>query len=231
MHFRIFTIIAIISVICLPAQANAELVKIAVLSSQDFQASMKKWQSTADYLTATIPSHVFQILPYSHYPDLESDMKKNKLDFLITAKNELPRFAVKFSIMPLMTSKPMKKETSWALVRKRNLPYQLSYRVSEALLNLTARHNALKHARLAGWKLSADAEVSISPEQKVKKQVSTFIKVTTSLIMKYRSYLLAVLVSALLIFLYRKWDQYHLAQQARQHRQQDNDSSLSDTVF
>lgn len=230
MMSRFIALFALFVAITASFQANAEVVKIAVFSPQGFHLSMKQWQETANYLSAKIPAHVFQVLPYSSYSDLETDMDKNKLDFLIAAKHQLPRFAADFSILPVMNSKPLNNTTDWALVRKRLLPYQLTFNVSEALLNLPEKHKALKKAGIESWQLSADAHVAISPGQKLKKLFHTSYELVLDVLNQYWSYLLAALVSGLLIFLYHQWDRYHLAQQLKKHRQQRNDPRLSDTV-
>jgi hypothetical protein len=227
---RFIALIILFLTITASFQVNAEVVKIAVFSPQNFHVSMKQWQATANYLTAKIPAHVFQVLPYTSYSDLETDMKKNKLDFLIAAKHQLPRFATEFPIIPVMNSRSSNHTNDWALVRKRQLPYQLTFSVSEALLNLPEKHKALKQSGIAGWKISADAHVAISQGQKLKKVFHTSYELVSDVVNQYRSYILAALVSGLLIFLYQLWDRYHLAQQLKKHRQQRNDPRLSDTV-
>lgn len=232
MPFKVIAYIALFLTLALPLRLSAEVVKIGVLSSQGFHTSMKQWQATANYLTTSIPGHVFQILPYSRYADLETDMKKSKLDFLLVAKNELTRFAADFSVMPLMNATTGNYKNEWTLARKRQLPYQLTFSVSEALLNLPARHKAMKGSGLTSWQLSADAHVAISSEQKLKKLYHTSTELAFAAIKQYWTFILAILVSGLLILLYRKWDLYHSRQaKVKAHRQQSNDPSLSDTVF
>lgn len=232
MQSRVIAFVALFLSFSLPLQTNAEIVKIGVLSSQGFHSSMKQWQDTADYLTAKIPEHVFQILPYSRYPDLETDMNKNKLDFLLAAKHELPRFVADFSVMPVMNSKVVNNTEGWALVRKRQLPYQLTFSVSDALLNLPARHKALQHSGLSSWQLSGDAHIAISSNQKLKKLYNASTELVIAVLKQYWSFILAAMVSGLLILLYRKWDLYHTRQsKIKAHREQSNDPSLSDTVF
>jgi hypothetical protein len=232
MPFRVIAYLAVFFTLALPLRLSAEVVKIGVLSSQGFHTSMKQWQGTANYLTTSIPGHVFQILPYSRYADLETDMNKNKLDFLLAAKHELSRFVADFSVMPLMNSMTGKYNNEWTLTRKRQLPYQLTFSVSEALLKLPARHNAMKRSGLTSWQLSADAHVAISSEQKLKKLYNTSTELALMAVKQYWTFILAILVSGLLILLYRKWDLYHSRQaKVKAHRQQSNDPSLSDTVF
>ena len=232
MPFRVIAYVALFLTLALPLRLSAEVVKIGVLSSQGFHTSMKQWQGMANYLTTSIPGHVFQILPYSRYADLEMDMKKSKLDFLLSAKHELPRFAADFSVMPLMYATTGKYQNEWALTRKRQLPYQLTFSVSEALLKLPARHIAMKGSDLTSWKLSADTHVTISADQKLKKLYHTSSELAFAVVKQYWSFILAILVSGLLLLLYRKWDLYHSRQaKVKAHRQQTNDPSLSDTVF
>lgn len=232
MPSRVIALVALLFTLMLPFQSNAEVVKIAVLSPQTFHASMKQWQSTADYLNTKIPEHVFQVLPYSRYSDLETDMNKNKLDFLLVATHELPRFVADFSVIPVMNSTPLKNNDGWALAHKRQLPYQLTYSVSEALLNLPIKHKAMKHTGQKGWQLASNTNVAISSEQKLKQFYSTSSELVVAALKQYWSFILAGLVSMLLIFIYRKWDLYHTRQEKiKAHRQQANDPRLSDTVF
>lgn len=229
---RIIAFVALLLSLCLPLQINAEIVKIGVLSSQDFHRSMKQWKDTADYLTTKIPEHVFQILPYSRYTDLETDMNKNKLDFLLTTKPALSRFVADFSVIPVMNSKAAKNAESWVLIRKRQLPYQLIFSVSDALLNLPVKHKALHNAGFTAWQLSGDVHIEISSNQKLKKLYNTSAELMIAVLKQYWSFILATLVSGLLILLYRKWDRYHTRlSRVKAHRQQENDPSLSDTVF
>lgn len=232
MPYRIIAYITLFLTLAMPLRIHAEVVKIGVLSEQGFHSSMKQWQDTANYLTAKIPGHVFQVLPYSRYSDLKTDVNKNKLDFLLAAKHELPRFVTEFSVIPLMIAQAGKSGPEWSLTRKKQLPYQLTYSVSEALLKLPAKHNAMKRPGLSTWQLSEEAHVAISSEQKLKKLFHTSTELALGVVKQYGAYLLALLVSSLLIYLYRKWDQYHTRQaKIKEHRQQANDPSLSDTVF
>ena len=59
---------------------------------------MKQWQSTASYLSSKLPQHIFQVLPYSNTADLKTDLRKNKLDFLLTANNEVSQFVAEFAV-------------------------------------------------------------------------------------------------------------------------------------
>ena len=232
MPSRVIAFVTLLVTLCLPFQTNAEIVKIGVLSTQDFHSSMKQWKGTADYLTAKVPEHVFQVLPYSRYTDLETDMSKNKLDFLLATKPALASFVADFSVIPVMNSNAGKNADGWVLVRKRQLPYQLTFSVSEALLNLPTRHKALQLSGLTDWQLSEDAQVAISSNQKLKKLYNTSSELVVAVLNQYWSFILAALVSSLLILLYRKWDLYHTRQsKIKAHRQQANDPSLSDTVF
>lgn len=229
---RLITFIALLSTLSLPVQVNAELVKIGVLSSQDFHTSMKQWQETANYLTARIPGHVFQVLPYSRYVDLETDMNKNKLDFLLASEKELPRFVTDFSVVPLMNARTGKNAPQWSLTRKRQLPYQLTFSVSEALLKLPAKHKTLKNSGITAWQLFGDAKVAISADQKLKQLYTMSTELASAVFRKYWTIILSILVSGLLLLAYRKWDHYHARQaKVKAHRQQSNDPSLSDTVF
>lgn len=231
MRSRVIAILALLIALSFSFRSHAEVVKIAVFSNQDFHASMKQWQGTTDYLASRLPQHVFQILPYSNHADLETDLRRNKLDFVLTAKSELSPFVAEFAVIPVLNTVSSKGNTSWTLARNRQLSYQLTHSISDALLKLPSKHKAFKTSAITGWKLSGDSQVAISPGQKLKKLYNTFVELVATLFNQYWSLLLAALVSALLIFVYHKWDRYHRQQQVKKHREQQNDPSLSDTVF
>ena len=65
-------------------QTQADVIKIGAYATQGFQADMKKWQPTADYLTQQLPNHYFQVLPYSNIDELHADAARGKFDFILT---------------------------------------------------------------------------------------------------------------------------------------------------
>ena len=90
----------------------------------------------------------------------------------------------------------------------------------------------MQHSGLTAWQLSGDAHIAISSNQKLKKLYNTSYELVVTVLKQYWSFILAALVSGLLILLYRKWDLYHTRQsKIKAHREQENDPSLSDTVF
>jgi hypothetical protein len=233
MRFRITIILSLLLTACIaPNILHAEVVKIGVLAPQGFHSSMTQWQSTSDYLSSQMPQHVFQILPYSRFSDIKTDLKKNKLDFLLVKKSELPRFVTDFSLRPLLNTKPGANNTSWTLARNTQLPYQLIYSITDVLLKLPANHQAISLSGFKGWELSSDEQVAISSTQQLTKLYNTAFALTKAAIKQYWALMLAGILSALLIVLYRKWDRYHIRRaQVKQHSQQSRDPSLSDTVF
>lgn len=231
MQSRVYAVLALLLVLSFPFRASAEVVKIAVYSSQDFHASMKQWQSTADYLAVKLPKHVFQVLPYSNYSDLQVDLRKNKLDFVLTAKDEIPQLVAEFAVIPVLNSSSANQDKAWTLAQNPGLPYHLIYSISHALLKLPANHSALKQPAIGSWQLSGDGQVAISSSQKLLRLYNNTVELVSALFKQYWTFLLACLLSCVLILLYRKWDHYHRAQQVKKHRQQDNDPRLSDTVF
>ena len=230
MQSRVFVVLALLITLSFSLRSHAEVVKIAVLSTQDFHASMKQWQSTANYLSSKLPQHVFQVLPYSNTADLKTDLRKNKLDFLLTGNSELSQFVAEFAFIPVLNAGSKKQQNQWVLSRNKQLSYQLTYSISDVLLKLPASHKALKQSAIANWTLS-DNTVSISSSQKVQQLYTTSAELAAALFKQYWSILLAILLSGLLILAYQKWDRYHREQLVKKHRAQRNDPSLSDTVF
>lgn len=217
----------LLSLILLIPVSHADVIKIGVLSDKDFRTTMKAWDGTADYLKQQLPQHVFQILPYSKQSDLVIDLEKNKLDFLLTGKQNLAPIVADFPFVPILNAK--NNTTQWVLARHHNMPYTVTYSITDALLKLSARHQA--KAGYITWKLASNTEIQLSTRQKIKQLYNQLCILTGEILNKYWAIFIAALLSATLILLYRQWDRYHTRiAEVNKHRQQPRDPNLSNTV-
>ena len=221
-------LVLLLSLTMVPLISHAEVVKIGVLSGQNFRTTMKEWRSTATYLKQQLPQHVFQILPYSQQSDLVTDLEKNKLDFLLTKKHDLAQLMADFSLNPILNVE--KNTAQWILAHSYNLPSTVAYSITDALLKLPANHPAKAGYPL--WTLASNTEVQLSTQQQLKASYNQLMALALEMLNQYWALLFAALLSALQILLYRKWDRYHTRiTEVKKHQQQHRDPSLSDTVF
>jgi signal transduction histidine kinase len=74
-----------IAIYCLPSQVFAakQDIKIGVLAYRGIEQCHNEWNSTADYLTAVIPEHVFKIIPLS-FDKVNTAVTNREIDFIIT---------------------------------------------------------------------------------------------------------------------------------------------------
>ena len=209
------------SLMALTTQAvHAEVIKIGIFSDQNFRTTMKEWGSTSSYLKQQLPQHVFQILPYSHYSDLVTDLKKHKLDLVLTKQQELSQLMTTFTLTPVLNVE--KNTTQWILSHNQGLPHSITNSISAVLL---------KPSTQTQWSLSTRAEIQLSTQQQAKQIYNQTMVLSENILKQYWTLLVAALLSALLILLYRQWDRYHRAAEVKKHKQQAFDASLSDTVF
>lgn len=212
----------------MPLISHAEVIKIGVFSSQSFRATIEEWASITTYLKQQLPQHVFQILPYSQQSDLVTDLEKNKLDFLLTRKHDMAQLMAGFSLNPILNVE--KNTTQWILARSYNLPYTVTYSITDALLKLPANRQA--KTGYPRWTLASNTEVQLSTQQQFKQLYNQLAALAAEMLNQYWTLLMAALMSAILILLYRKWDRHHTRiTDVKKHQQQPRDPSLSDTVF
>ena len=86
--------------------AGAEtIVNIGVRAHSGIEKAIIKWQPTAEYLSNQIPGYKFKILPYIEIPELENNIRKNNLDFILTNPSSYVEMEVKFGIKRIATLK------------------------------------------------------------------------------------------------------------------------------
>lgn len=200
--------------------ASAEVIKIGVFSGDNFTQSMKKWQPTASFLKQQMPEHVFQVLPYSDYNHLSTDLARNKLDMLLTESSNMAEVMSEYSLFPIV------RHGSWTLARNTQLSASLANLVSAKLLKYPGEHKKLY------WQLIGSGEIELSVMQSLSAWVRQAGHDVFLFLKAYLNLLIACLVASLLIFSYRHWDRYHMEKsQAEQHRQQPHNEELNNSVF
>ncbi|MGD8526198.1 MAG: hypothetical protein PVJ63_08105 [Thioalkalispiraceae bacterium] len=227
MSKKIAAFVFLLNLVITPICAHSEVIKIGVLSQQNFRSTMQGWATTSHYLGRQLPQHVFQILPYSRQADLVTDLARNKLDFLLTGKQPLTELMTDFSLNPILNVE--KNTRQWILSSSHNLPDALILSITEALLK-----PARKQKELVGgqWTRVSHSEIQLSFQQQLQQVYNQSVTTLSSILARYWTLLIAVLVSSLLILLYRQWDRYHTrVTEVKKHRQQSHDPGLNDTVF
>lgn len=229
MPHRLTTIFALLlSLSLFSSLSQAEIIKIGVLSDENFRTSIKQWSTTSKYLKQQLPQHVFQVLPYSLQADILTDLRKNKLDFVISRETELSALLADFSLQPVLHME--KNHVEWILAHNQNLTDTLNYLVTHALLQQPAsRQTGPGNSQ---WALLGNTNIQLSTTQQLKQVYNQSISLATGALNQHWTLLVAALLSAILILIYRKWDRHNTRlTEINKHRQQPRDPKLSDTVF
>jgi len=100
--------------------AAEERVRIGVLANRGLEDAMKRWRATADYLTAQIPGHRFEIIPLD-FDALTESVAQNKLEFAVTNSGEYVELQVSHEVRRIATLK-----TCEAVARSRRLAASFS---------------------------------------------------------------------------------------------------------
>lgn len=89
-----------------PAAAEQRPVLIGVLSFRPIEQTLKQWTPTAEYLSRSIPGHVFKVLPMN-YPDLDRAVREGRLDFIFTNPDHFVLLRDQTSLAPILTVMPL----------------------------------------------------------------------------------------------------------------------------
>ena len=79
---------------------------IGVLSFRPIEQTYRQWTPTAEYLSRSIPGHVFQVVPLN-YPDLDRAAKEGRLDFVFTNPDHFVLLRNQTSLAPILTVMPL----------------------------------------------------------------------------------------------------------------------------
>jgi len=82
--------------------AQAEKLRIGVLTLEPPHETMARWGATADLLNARLPLHSFEIVPLS-YDDLNSAVRQHEIDFVFTNPEHYVVLRNVYGISPLAT--------------------------------------------------------------------------------------------------------------------------------
>ena len=197
----------------------ADVVKIGVLSQQDFHVSMKKWQKVADYLQSQQPGQHFQVLPYRQQADVAVELAKGKLDFVLANKEQIQQLAVEHELVPIL-----KNSKSTMIMTYTNVAsYPVAYKVTNQLLQAN---------KLAGaWELQESGKEVVSLELQTSKLLHNGKLVLTEVYQSYGNIILAVLISLLLFLGIHKWNTYQQRIKLLAERKKQTATQFVDTVF
>jgi len=90
------------------ALAQQPVVGIAVLAHRGEAAALKNWQATADYLTRTIPTHRFVIVPLKNAP-LGLAVAGQKVDFVLTNPGSYVMLESKYGVTRMLTMRYLRQ--------------------------------------------------------------------------------------------------------------------------
>lgn len=81
-------------------------VKIAVLAFRGEDAALRKWQPTADYLSAQVPGHVFRIVTLS-LSEMMDVVANGSVDFILTNPGNYVEHEARHGVVRIATLKPL----------------------------------------------------------------------------------------------------------------------------
>ncbi|HEY9164286.1 MAG TPA: PhnD/SsuA/transferrin family substrate-binding protein, partial [Magnetovibrio sp.] len=81
-------------------------VTIAVLAFRGEDAALRKWQPTADYLSAQIPGHVFRIITLS-LSEMMDVVERGSVDFILTNPGNYVEHEARHGVVRIATLKPI----------------------------------------------------------------------------------------------------------------------------
>ncbi|MDI6725777.1 MAG: PhnD/SsuA/transferrin family substrate-binding protein, partial [Smithellaceae bacterium] len=83
-YMRLIVIVIMLTLFLFPSIAAArQIARIGVLANLGKETARKMWTPTADYLTASIPTHSFMILPLG-FEEISGAVKRGDADFVLT---------------------------------------------------------------------------------------------------------------------------------------------------
>ena len=105
-HMGLILRVGLILLAFLAPAAAEQPVRIGVLSYRPVAQTLQQWAPTAEYLSRSIPGHVFQVLPMN-YPDLDRAVKEGQLDFVLTNPDHFVLLRNQTSLAPILTIMPL----------------------------------------------------------------------------------------------------------------------------
>lgn len=83
------------------------VMKVGVLSKEDTQLTMSKWQPTMDYLSQTIPGYRFEAVPAS-FEEIRKIAKNNEVDFYLINSGMYVEFEADYGVNRIATLKNLR---------------------------------------------------------------------------------------------------------------------------
>lgn len=90
------------------ALSNPPEIGIAVLAHRGESAALKNWQATADYLTRTIPTHRFVIVPLMN-ATLSPVVAEQKVDFVLTNPGSYVTLESQYGVTRMLTMRYLRQ--------------------------------------------------------------------------------------------------------------------------
>ena len=85
-----------------PAQATPSVINIGVLAFRSKEKTLQKWDKLAKNLSASIPNHIFNVVPLN-YPKLEAAITEKTIDFVLTNPGHYVKLEALYNITRLAT--------------------------------------------------------------------------------------------------------------------------------
>ena len=105
-HMGLVLRVCLILLAFLAPAAAEEPVLIGVLSFRPIEQTLQQWTPTVEYLSRSIPGHVFKVLPMN-YPDLDRAVREGRLDFVFTNPDHFVLLRNQTSLAPILTIMPL----------------------------------------------------------------------------------------------------------------------------
>ena len=86
----------------LPSPAAEEVVRVGVLSHRGFEATLKSWSPTAEYLSNSVPGYKFRIVPLG-FDEVDPSVRYGQIDFLLVNSGIYVNMEVKYRVSRIAT--------------------------------------------------------------------------------------------------------------------------------
>ncbi len=87
----------------LSGNAVSSEIRIALRAHSGAQQALDKWQSTADYLTKTIPEHQFVMVPFENNSSLNQAVSQREFHFTLTNPASSVEHIIRYNTQPIVT--------------------------------------------------------------------------------------------------------------------------------
>lgn len=102
MNYKNPVIVLILLLSVLPALADEQMVRIGVLSHRGFEATLKSWSPTAEYLSRNVPGYRFKIVPLG-FDEVDPSVRYGQIDFLLVNSGIYVNMEVRYRVSRIAT--------------------------------------------------------------------------------------------------------------------------------